>query len=78
MPDNQRADGSSLEKTLKIAKESPYEDVFIWPEALRKFKDVNDTVICSERFADVWRSEKFLRGNVSNGLEALLRLKGGV
>lgn len=78
MPDNQRADGSSLEKTLKIAKESPYEDVFIWPEALRKFKDVNDTVVCSERFADVWRSEKFLTGNVSNGLEALLRLKGGV
>ncbi len=74
MPDNQFADTSSFEKTSKIIKDNPYESVFIWPKELKKFKDVNETVIYSDRFIDAWKSEKFLTQNISNGLMAQLKL----
>jgi len=76
MPDNQHSDKSSYEKTLKIIREHPYEDVFIWPEVLKKFKDVNDTVVYSKKFISLWRSEKFLGDCISSGLAAQLKLKG--
>ena len=75
MPDNQLADHSSYEKTMKIIQEHPYENVFIWPKELKKFKDVNDTIIFSEKFIEIWKSEKFLTKNIASGLMAQLRLK---
>lgn len=75
MPDNQRTDNSSFEKTTKIIKEHPYESVFIWPKVLNKFKDVNDTIIYSKKFIEIWKNEKFLIDNISSGLMAQLKLK---
>ena len=75
MPDNQQADEASMNQTMKIVKEHPYENVFIWPKVLKKLKDVNDTIIYSDKFIDIWKSKKFLTDNISNGLMAQMKLK---
>ena len=75
MPDNQHSDEASYNKTIDLTKKHPYEKIFIWPYKLRHFKDVNETIIYSDKFIDVWKNEKFLTGNVASGIMAQLKLK---
>ena len=37
MPDNQFIDNSAKLETLKIFREHPYENVFVWPKEFSKF-----------------------------------------
>ena len=74
MPDNQFADNSSFEATKKLCAKDPYVEMFIWPEALKKFKDVNESVIFSDKFIDIWKNETFLTKCIKNGLSAMLIL----
>ena len=74
MPDNQFADTSSFEMTKKICSKDPYVEVFIWPKVLKKFKDVNETVMKSDKFIELWKSEEFLKKYTKNSLAALLEL----
>ena len=75
MPDNQFADSASMEASRRLADSSPFESVFIWPKTLKRFKDVNESVIYSDKMIDVWKSEKFLVDNVANGLVAKMKLE---
>lgn len=72
--DNQYCDQSSHNETLKIIKEQPFINVFIWPEKLKQFKDVNDTIIYSDSFLNLWSNEKFLLNRIFNGIKAKLEL----
>lgn len=74
MPDNQHADKSSHDKTMKLIQDHPYERVFIWPKVLKKFKDVNETIMFSDKFIELWKSEKFLTQNISSGLQAQMKM----
>jgi hypothetical protein len=74
MPDNQLVDESSRNATRKIVDSSPFEEVFIWPKTLKKFKDVNESVIYSDKLIDLWKSEKFLTSNVHSGVLAKMSL----
>lgn len=74
MPDNQFADESSFLMTQKICKKNPNIDVFVWPKALKKFKDVNESIIYSDKFIDIWKNETFLSKCIKNGLSAMLML----
>lgn len=74
MPDNQRVDKSARETTIKLCKENPFEKIFLWPEQLNKFKDVNESVIYSDKLIDIWKSEKFLTDNICNGVKGILEL----
>lgn len=76
MPDNQFADASSYEMTKKICMKDPMVEVFIWPKALKKFKDVNESVMFSDKMIDIWKNEEFLMKCVKNGLAAMLELNG--
>lgn len=73
--DNQYKDKSSYLETLKIAKEQPGIKLFIWPEKLAQFKDVNDSIIYSDDFLKLWSNEGFLIKNIFSGLKARLQLK---
>jgi hypothetical protein len=64
--DNQYKDESSKLETLKIAKEQPWINLFIWPEKLKDYKDVNDTIIASDSFLRLWSNEGFLMNNIFN------------
>lgn len=68
--DNQWKDQSSRNQTIKIAKQKPFQDLFIWPKKLAMFKDVNETVIHSDDFIKVWSNQKFLISNIANGIKA--------
>lgn len=72
--DNQYCDKSSYDETLKIIQEQPFINVFIWPEKLKQFKDVNDTIIYSDNFLNLWSNEKFLTNRIFNGIKAKLEL----
>ena len=72
--DNQYTDKSSYLETLKISKDQPGIKMFIWPEKLNQFKDVNDTIIYSDNFLKLWANEGFLLSRVFNGLKARLQL----
>jgi DNA primase len=73
--DNQYKDKSSYDATLKLAKESPWINLFIWPEQFKAFKDVNDSVIFHDDFLKVWTNENFLKSRIFNGVVARLQLK---
>lgn len=73
--DNQYTDKSSYNETLKISKENPYINLFIWPPNLKNFKDVNDTIIYSDKFLKLWSNETFLTSRIYNGVKAHLILK---
>jgi ssDNA-binding Zn-finger/Zn-ribbon topoisomerase 1 len=73
--DNQWADKSSYDESLKILKEKPFQKIFIWPKALSKFKDVNDTIICSDKFIQIWQSETWLNSRIFNGINGIFELK---
>ena len=73
--DNQYKDLSSYEETLKITKEQPYINLFIWPEKLKEFKDVNDTIITSDNYLRLWSNEGFLKSRIFNGIKARMELK---
>lgn len=68
--DNQFKDQSARNQTIKIAKQKPFQDLFIWPKKLAMFKDVNETVIYSDDFIRLWSNEQFLTHNIANGLKA--------
>lgn len=64
--DNQYKDKSSYDETLKLAIEQPWINLFIWPEKLKDYKDVNDTIIASDNFLRLWSNEGFLQNRVFN------------
>lgn len=64
--DNQYKDKSSYDQTLKLCKEKPWINLFIWPEKLKQFKDVNDTIIYSNDFLRLWSNKQFLISRVFN------------
>lgn len=68
--DNQFNDSSSRLQTIKLSKESPYTKLFIWPKELKKFKDVNDTVIYSDQFIKLWSNQNFLINHIASGIKA--------
>ena len=68
--DNQFKDQSARNQTIKLAKQKPFQDLFIWPKKLAMFKDVNETVIYSDQFIKVWSNQKFLTSNIANGIRA--------
>lgn len=74
--DNQYKDESSKKETLKLITEQPNINVFIWPEKLKAFKDVNETIIYDDNFLKVWSNEKFLTNRIFNGLKARLAFRG--
>lgn len=74
LPDNQYSDPSSKNKSIKISENNPYQNIFIWPEKLKKFKDINETIIFNDKFIDIWKDEQFLLKYVSNGINAKLAL----
>jgi hypothetical protein len=74
LPDNQFLDLSSRNKSLKIAENNPYQNIFIWPEVLKKFKDINETTIFNDKFIDIWKDENFLLKYISSGISAKLKL----
>lgn len=67
--DNQRADRASKKKTNYLIKQG--YSVFIWPEKLKKFKDLNE--MCSY-FALNEISNKFILENTFNGVKARMLL----
>ncbi|NBW57100.1 hypothetical protein EBR43_04815 [bacterium] len=67
--DNQWIDKASKSKTSTLAKQG--YNVFIWPEKLKKFKDLNEVCIASK--LDVV-SEKFILKNTYSGVKANLLL----
>ena len=74
MPDNQYADKSSFEMTQKLCMRNPSIEMFIWPKALKQFKDVNESTIYSDKFINLWKNEDFLKKCTKNGLGALAEL----
>lgn len=74
MPDNQFADHSSFEMSQKICRKNPNIDIFIWPKSLKMFKDVNESIMKSDKFIELWKSEEFLKKCTKNGLGALAEL----
>lgn len=73
--DNQWKDKSSLYESEKIFKDNPFQKIFVWPKELKKFKDVNESVIYSDKLINLWKSDKFLYSRVFNGIKGLLELK---
>ena len=73
--DNQFKDQSARNQTIKIAKQKPFQDLFIWPKKLAMFKDVNETIIYSDDFIKLWSNQKFLTQNIANGIKASLLIK---
>lgn len=72
--DNQYVDKSSYEETLKLAKENPSINLFVWPKQLTKFKDVNDSIIYSDEFLKVWSNPQFLTHRIFHGIKARMEL----
>ena len=75
--DNQYADKTSMEKTVRLLKEDPWRKVFIWPPQLAAYKDVNESVVACPRAQELWSSDKFLRSRVFHGAAGLLELARG-
>lgn len=73
--DNQFKDKSSYFESIKLSKNSPNIKMFIWPESLKNFKDVNDSIIFNSDLCKLWSNEKFLTSRIFNGLKANLELK---
>lgn len=67
--DNQRIDTASKKKTAMLAK-SGYK-VFLWPEELKKFKDLNE--VCVAAHTNVI-PEKFILKHTYSGVKASLML----
>lgn len=74
-PDNQWKDESAYLESLNILKNKPFQYIFIWPKKLQQFKDVNETIIYSDKFLKVWTNEKFLNSRIFSGIKGLLELK---
>ena len=67
--DNQLKDQASRKKTSMLIKQD--FKVFIWPRALKKFKDINE--VCAEYGLNSI-SEKFILSNTYSGLKAKMLL----
>lgn len=48
LPDNQLKDVSAREETIRRCREDEDRMTFLWPEKLRKFKDVNESAMVDE------------------------------
>lgn len=72
--DNQWCDKSAYEKTIKILKEQPFTELFIWPNKLKNYKDVNDTIIESNNCIKLWSNENFLISRIFHGLSGTMEL----
>ena len=75
MMDNMFKDNSGKDFALKIIENEPYKKIFIWPNELRKFKDVNESIISSDEFIDIWKNQDMLIKNSFNGVMAKLKMK---
>ena len=73
--DNQWRDKTSLEKTIKILKEEPFVKVFIWPKELKQFKDINESIMHSDKMIKLWSNIDFLKSRVAYGVKGMLMLK---
>ena len=73
--DNQWRDKTSLEKTIKILKEEPFVKVFIWPKELKQFKDINESIMHSDKMIKLWSNIDFLKSRVAYGVKGILMLK---
>ena len=73
--DNQWKDKSSLNESFKILKAQPFQKIFIWPKELAKFKDVNESVISSDKFQKLWQSDKWLNSRIFNGITGIFELQ---
>jgi len=67
--DNQRIDTASKRKSTYLLKQG--ESVFLWPQELRKVKDINDTCI-KHGLTEI--SQKFLLDNTYSGLRGSMVL----
>lgn len=74
--DNQYKDESAKNETFKLIKDYPNINIFIWPQKLKSFKDVNETIIYDDNFIKLWSNETFLTNRIFNGLKARLALRG--
>lgn len=68
--DNQYTDKSSYYETIKLATNNPWINLFIWPEKLKKYKDVNETIIASDEYLRLWTNEKFLCSRIFNRIKS--------
>ena len=73
--DNQWRDKTSLEKTIKILKEEPFVKVFIWPKELKQFKDINESIMHSDKMIKLWSNIDFLKSRIAYGVKGMLMLK---
>ena len=73
--DNQWRDKTSLEKTIKILKEEPFAKVFIWPKELKQFKDINESIMYSDKMIKLWSNIDFLKSRIAYGVKGMLMLK---
>ena len=72
--DNQWKDKTSLEKTKKILQEEPFTKVFIWPKELQQFKDINESIIYSDKMINLWSNINFLKSRIAHGIKGMLML----
>lgn len=73
--DNQFKDQSAHDESIKISKQKPFINMFIWPKQLKMFKDVNDSIIYSDQFIKLWADEQFLIKHIANGIKANILLQ---
>jgi hypothetical protein len=67
--DNQWQDRASRRKSAYLLKQG--EKVFLWPEQLKQFKDLNEICI-KHNLTEI--SEKFILDNTYNGLRGIMYL----
>lgn len=72
--DNQWSDKTSMEHTRKLLDEQPFLNIFIWPKELERFKDINDSVIYSDKLIQLWTNKSFLKSRIFHGLKGKLEL----
>lgn len=73
--DNQWKDKSSYFESEEIFKKDPFQKIFVWPKELKKFKDVNESIIYSDKLIKLWMSDSFLYSRIFNGVKGLLELQ---
>lgn len=72
--DNQWKDKTSFEKTQKILQEEPFTKVFIWPKELSRFKDINESIMYSDKMINLWSNIDFLKSRIAHGIKGMLML----
>ena len=50
--------------------------MFIWPKELSRFKDINESIIYSDKMIKLWSNIDFLKSRISHGIKGMLMLNG--